>query len=109
MLLFPSLITGLCRWVGADESLKYSWISSKTPIYPLEIHREGALRKRKKRKAVLGRLVKYNVDLYRLSIIGPIDEISVKIKSDQGDSVQYLSGTKKIFHHPSFLCGSVRL
>lgn len=80
MILFPSLITDLYWRSGVDAFPKDGWASPKTPIYPLNIREEGALRRINKRKVDLERSVEDDVDSYRPSTAGPIDEISFDMR-----------------------------
>lgn len=81
VLLLSSLITELYRQFEVDEFQKISWVSPKTPNYPLKIREERALRKSKKRKVDLGRLVEDDVGSYRPSIVGPFYEISDEMRT----------------------------
>lgn len=80
-IMFPLLITKLYRRSRVDAFPKNSWVSPKTLSYLLKIRGEGVLGKSNKRKVDLGRSVDDNVNSCRQSVIGPIDEISVKMRA----------------------------
>lgn len=54
-LLFPSLITELCRRARVMEYPNNAWVRHGTPIYPLKIHGEREPSKSKNKKIDLGK------------------------------------------------------
>lgn len=80
MLLFPSLITELCKRAKVKEYPRDNWISMKTPIYPLNMHSQGAPSKRKK-KIDLGKSVDDDIDPCWPFIAGSFDKLSNEIRS----------------------------
>lgn len=71
MLMFPSMITEMCRRVKVEEYLGDNWISPNTPIYPLKIRGKVTLGKSKKRKVKSEKSMEDNIDSYRPSSVGP--------------------------------------
>ncbi|KAF3623054.1 hypothetical protein FXO37_32057 [Capsicum annuum] len=81
LLLFPSLITELCRRAGVEEYPHDTWVWSKTLIYSLKSRVEDAPGKTKKRKIDLGKSIHKDIDSCRPSTSSPFEEISIEIRA----------------------------
>lgn len=67
LLMFPSLITKLCKRAGVEEDPRDTWVCPKILIYLLNIRGEGTFRKIKNRKVDLGKSVEDDMDSSRPS------------------------------------------
>lgn len=76
MLMFPSLITLLCKRADVEEYLGDNQISLKEPIYPLKMHGAGTTSNRKNRQIDLGKSVDDDLNYCRLSSVGQFEELS---------------------------------
>lgn len=78
-LLFPYLITKLCRRAGVVEYPRDTWVSPETSIYPLKIWVEGALGKYKKKKIDLGKSTCEDPKSYRPDRADLFEEIGIDL------------------------------
>lgn len=78
-ILFPSLVTELCRRAGVVEYLDDTWVHSETLIYPFKIWGKGEPSKRKKINVDLVKSTVEGSGSCRSSTDGPLENIGVDI------------------------------
>ncbi|KAF3645625.1 hypothetical protein FXO38_19562 [Capsicum annuum] len=80
LLLFPSLITGLCKRAGVVEYAADTWVCPGSLICPLKFRGKGAPGQRKKRKMNSGKSAQQDTDSCRPSSANAFDDISIQIQ-----------------------------
>ncbi|KAF3673771.1 hypothetical protein FXO38_05511 [Capsicum annuum] len=80
-LLFPYLITDLCKRARVVVYPGDTWVYPGTPIYSLKIQGEGAPGKNKKRKINIRKSIIEDSESSRPSTTNPFDDISNEIRT----------------------------
>lgn len=81
MRMFPYFIMELYKRAKVKEYLGDNWVSPNMPIFPLKIHREGAISKFKNWKIDLGKSMKNDIDPCQPSASGPFEEITSEMRA----------------------------
>lgn len=107
-LLFPFLITELCKRAGVVESSSDTWVSPKTPIYPLKIQGDGPLNKRKKGLSTWASRHVRSQSPIGHPMLGRL-RILYWFMGYLRYFVRITLGDERAFHHPPFRCVPLEL
>lgn len=80
LLVFPSLITELCKKAKVKEYGTDTWVHPGPYIFPLKIWGEGPLGQSNKRKIDLGKYIVEESESCKPSTVGPLEGIRVDIR-----------------------------
>lgn len=74
-LIFPFLITELCKRAELEEAPKDNGVSPRAPIIPLKVRGDGTTTKSKRRKVDSGKSLSVEESSTRPSMVGPFESL----------------------------------